>query len=495
MKEHSTSDEEPQLFDFVVVGAGITGINSAFRIIQYFPNKSYTILERRHESGGTWSFFKYPGIRSDSDLYTMGFTWKPWEKSSPIADGPSIVQYVRGAASDHGIDREIQYGHDVLSFDWQSTKQVWNVHVRVSGMDKIIRARFVIAGTGFFDYQNARATTVPGIQRFKGVVAHPQFWSEKIDYTDKTVVIIGSGATAVTIFPVVAQKARKTIMLQRSPTYIMSMAMQSSLDSWLRRMLPMRLAYAIIAWRFTLMAWLFFYFTQFFPNAAKGVLKSLTMKDLPKGATYEPNYQPSYNVWDQRLCVCPDGDFFRAMDDNKAEVITAEIETVEEDGIRLRGGQTIKADVIVTATGLKLQMLGGAKLSIDSKRHIGVGEQYMWRGTMLQDVPNLMIVIGYWNNSWTLGSDLATRIFLNCVRDMEKQGMTSFVPTLSADEEAKLVRMPLWRMSSTYLQNDVYPKASTTGPWTVKDNYMRDWLVLMFGNLRKGMKFDRVVEG
>lgn len=475
MEEKPISNEELSYLDFVIVGAGMTGINSAYRILQYFPKRSYTILERRDESAGTWSFFKYPGIRSDSDSYTMGFSWKPWEKSSPIADGSAIVEYVREAASDHKIDQNIRYGHDVLGFDWQTSKEVWYVHVRADGVDKIMQAKFVIAGTGFFDYRNPRATNIPGIQRFKGVVAHPQFWSEKIDYIDKTVVIIGSGATAVTIFPVVAQKARKTIMVQRSPTYIMSMAMRSGRDDWLRRMLPTRLVYAVIAWRFTIMAWLFFYFTRLFPNAAKTVLRNLTEKDLPKGMTYKPNYQPRYNVWDQRLCVCPDGDFFRAMNDDKAEVVTAEIEAVEEEGIRLRDGQMIKAEVIVTATGLKLQMLGGAKLSIDGKWQIEVGEQYMWRGTMLQDVPNLMMVIGYWNNSWTLGSDLATRIFLNCVRIMEKQNATSFVPTLSTQEEAALVRMPLWEMSSTYLQNDTYPKASKTAPWTIKDNYTRDW--------------------
>lgn len=475
-------------FDFIIIGAGITGINAAYRITQQFPNKTYVILERRNVTGGTWSFFKYPGIRSDSDLYTMGFAWKPWEKLNPIADGPSIAEYVCRTATEYGIDKHIRYGHDVQSLDWSSADQAWTLNTE--GADDALKAKFVISGTGFFDYKSPRATSMPGIDRFRGPVVHPQFWSEKIDYENKNVVVIGSGATAVTMVPVIAQKAASTIMLQRSPTYIMSIPMNSGIDNFIRRMFPTRIAYRIIAWRFTIMAWLFFYFTRFFPNAAKKVLESETTKVLPAGMNYTPNFKPKYNVWDQRLCVCPDGDFFRAMDHGKAKIITAEVETIEEDGILLRGGDKIKADIIVTATGLKLQMLGGAKITIDGKREIQIGEQYMWRGTMLQDVPNLMLVIGYWNNSWTLGSDLAVRIFLKSVKNMEKQHATSFTPRLSQAEEAALTRMPLWNMSSTYLQNDVYPKASLTAPWSIKDNYMRDWLVMMFGDLREGIHFE-----
>lgn len=483
--------ESNERFDFIIIGAGITGINAAYRITQQFPYKSYVILDRRAEIGGTWSFFKYPGIRSDSDLYTMGFAWRPWEKSTPIADGPSIVEYVDKTAKEYGIDKNVRYNHDVVGLDWSSKQQIWNVDVRVDGQKQILRAHQVIAGTGFFDYRNPRATTIPGLDRFKGTVAHPQFWSEKLDYTDKKVLVIGSGATAVTMMPVIAQKAQSTIMLQRSPTYIMSLAMQSDLDDWIRWLFPKRLAYSIIAWRFTLLAWLFFYFSRIFPNAARKALEKMTTEELPKGMKYDPDFKPSYGVWDQRLCVCPDGDFFRAMDDGKAKVVTGKIETVVEDGVKLTSGETIKADILVTATGLKLQMLGGAKLTIDGTRQIDVGEQYMWRGTMLQDVPNLMIVIGYWNNSWTLGSDLAVRIFLKNVKEMERQKSTSFTPTLTKAEEAQLKQMPLWNMSSTYLQNNTYPKASLTAPWTIKDNYIRDWLVMMFGNLRKGLKFER----
>lgn len=482
--------DDEKSYDFIIIGAGITGINAAYRITQQFPSKSYIILERRNDLGGTWSFFKYPGIRSDSDLYTMGFAWKPWEKSSPIADGPSIVDYVRRTATEYGIDKHIKYGHDVLSLDWSTSQQTWKLNVNVNGTDDVLEGKFVVAGTGFFDYKTPRATTIPGIDRFKGPVVHPQFWSEEIDYSDKTVVVIGSGATAVTMVPIIAQKAASTIMLQRSPTYIMSIPMRSGVDTFVRRVFPTNIAYRIIAWRFTILAWLFFYFTQFFPNAAKKVLEGETTKELPKGMKYDPNFKPRYNVWDQRLCVCPDGDFFRALDHGKAKVITAEIDTVEEDGVLLKSGDRIKADIVVTATGLKLQMLGGARVTIDGKREIQVGEQYMWRGTMLQDVSNLMIVIGYWNNSWTLGSDLAVRTFLKSIRNMERQCATSFVPRLSEMEEAALVRTRLWNMSSTYLQNDIYPKASMTAPWSRKDNYMRDWFVMMFGDLKKGLRFE-----
>lgn len=476
-------------FDFLIIGAGITGINAAYRITQQFPNKTYAILDRRDEIGGTWSFFKYPGIRSDSDLYTMGFAWRPWRKSTPIADGPSIVRYVDETAKDHGIDRHIRYSHDVLAMDWSSKRQIWSLDVDVKGEKQVLQAQFIIGGTGFFDYKNPRSATIPGLDVFKGKVAHPQFWPANLDYTNKKVIVIGSGATAVTITPVIAQKASSTIMLQRSPTYIMSMAMQSTLDDFIRRWLPPNLAYRIIAWRFTLMAWLFFYWCQFFPRAARKALEAMTTKELPPGVKYDPDFKPSYAVWDQRLCVCPDGDFFRAMDDGKAKVVTGMIETVEEDGVLLTSGKRIQADIIVTATGLKLQMLGGAIVTIDKDRKISIGEQYMWRGTMLQDVPNLMIVIGYWNNSWTLGSDLAVRIFLKNVIGMEKERARSFTPVMEDGEEKKLVQRPLWNMSSTYLQNSTYPRASTKAPWTVKDNYMRDWFVMMFGDLRKGLKF------
>ncbi|PIA90681.1 FAD-containing monooxygenase EthA [Cercospora beticola] len=491
MEKLTSTAPSPESFDFVIIGAGITGINAAYRIEQQFPNETYVILDRRGEIGGTWAFFKYPGIRSDSDLYTMGFAWRPWSKSSPIADGPGIAKYVDESAKERGIDKHIRYNHDVLSMDWSSKRQLWSLDVTVNGEKKVLQAHFIIGGTGFFDYNNPRATTIPGLEKFKGAIAHPQFWPEDLDYTNKKVVIIGSGATAITILPIVAKKASHTTMLQRSPTYIMSMSMHSTLDTWIRRLFPGHLGYRIIAWRFTILAWLFFYFSQFFPNAARKALEKATTKELPDGMKYDPDFKPKYKVWDQRLCVCPDGDFFRAMDDGKARVVTGKIEAVEEDGILLTSGEKLQADVIVTATGLKLQMLGGAEVRIDKDRKIEIGEQYMWRGTMLQSVPNLMLVIGYWNNSWTLGSDLAVRIFLKNVKEMERQRATSFVPTLTKEEESKLETKPLWNMSSTYLQNKTYPKASSTAPWTVKDNYMRDWFVMMFGDLRRGLRFER----
>jgi cation diffusion facilitator CzcD-associated flavoprotein CzcO len=476
-------------YDMIIVGAGISGINAAYRVQTELPSYKYTILESRGAIGGTWDLFRYPGIRSDSDLHTFGFPWRPWSDKKAIADGTSIRNYVRESAEQYGIDKKIQFHTKLLAADWSSEEQRWALSVDADGVKTTIYARFIILSTGYYDYNEPLQASIPGLDSFRGKLIHPQFWPEDYDYSNKRMIIIGSGATAITLLPIVAQKAAHVTMLQRSPSYIMALPAEDPTGNFVRRFLPNWLAFKIVRWKFLILPFLFFQFCRAFPNAARWVLKRRTSRQLPANVPQDPHFNPKYNPWEQRLCVCPDGDFFKALQRGNADVVTDTIATVTETGIETKGGQRLEADVIVTATGLKMQMAGGARLSVDGKK-LSIADKFMWKGMMLQDLPNMAFVIGYTNASWTLGADATALHICRLLKHMDKTGTQSATP--SVDKGESLAASPVLNLSSTYIEKakGSLPKAGDSGPWRPRANYLTDHWVSAYGNLTRGLHYE-----
>lgn len=488
MVDSTVSDE---LLDVIIVGAGISGINSAYRIQTELPSATYTILEARGGIGGTWDLFRYPGFRSDSDLYTFGFEWRPWASQRAIADGDSIRSYIRETAASEGIDRKIRFHHQLVSANWSSDQQAWSLCVNADGKNTYLHARFVILGTGYYDYEEALSSFVPGKKNFKGPIIHPQFWPEDFDHKDKKIVVIGSGSTAVTLIPALAETATHVTMLQRSPSYILAIPAVDPFAQWASKLLPSHMAHRITRLKFLVLSFLFVKFCAFFPTAARNLIKKATVKELPKSVPHDPNFEPRYNPWEQRLCLCPDGDFFEAMRAGKASVVTDTITTVTETGIQLASGKTLDADVIVTATGLKIKIAGGAQLSVDNVP-ISLHEKFLWKGVMLQDIPNMATVIGYTNASWTLGADATALLVCRLLKHMKGRGITSAVPRVHDPRNMKSV--PALNLTSTYVvrgQGEL-PKTGDRAPWLPRSSYFADLWGARFGSVTQGLQFERV---
>lgn len=486
--------EKHQVWDAVVVGAGITGIDAAYRLQTGCPGLQYTVLERRHEIGGTWSLFRYPGIRSDSDLYTFGFPFKVWNKENPIADAGSILSYMRSTAQEFGIDKHIQYHTEVITANWLTKRHVYEIDAKVNGIPTKIYAKFILWGSGYYDYSQGRQADIPGLSNFKGQVVHPQFWPENFDYTDKKCVIIGSGATAVTIIPNMAEKAARVTMLQRSPGYIVSIDGKPPIPALFRRIFSEKLASTCIRWFFLLSTLFFYNICQLFPAYMKRKLIAGTSAALPPHMqALTANYTPNYNPWDQRLCVLPQGDLFRAFHSGKADVATGIIKTVHADSIELTSGETIPADIIITATGLKLQLLGGAQIKIDGTP-ISLRDKYMWRGAMLTDVPNTMMVVGYSNVSYTLSADLTAKLAVKVINEMRKRGESMVVPRLGEGEEGTLTWASPVNLKSGYVENvgEIFPKTAVQAPWRPRVSYLRDWAEERWGGLGDRLEFGRL---
>lgn len=486
----------PLDFDIAIIGAGISGINSAQRIqTQAPPGTTYAILEARNDIGGTWNFFKYPGIRSDSDLHTFGFAWRPWREKQPIAEADSIMRYLRESASLYGIDKKVWLGHRLVSADWSSSELCWRLDVMVEGEMRVFKARWVILGTGYYDYERALEVDIPGLERFKGEVVHPQFWPEDLQYEGKRMVIVGSGATAVTLLPSVAKKAEHVVMLQRSPSYVFSLPTKDKTGKWLHWLLPSSLAYRIQRIRWILMGYALFYFCKTFPNAAKRFMRRETIRQLPKDIPWDPHFKPAYNPWEQRLCLCPDGDFYKALRSGKASVATGKIKTVTETGIELEDGSFIGADIIVTATGLKILLAGGTQFTIDGEKVV-VPDKFLWKGVMLQDLPNAAFVVGYTNASWTLGAEAAAQLITRLLNYMHKNGTVAAVPRLEHPEMMKST--PMLNLNSTYIQKAIaiMPKAGE-GQWASRSNYFTDMKEATRGDIVSGLQFykESVVNG
>lgn len=481
-------------YDFIIIGAGASGINAAHKVQVEFPGARYIVLEARDTIGGTWNFFKYPGLRSDSYLTSFGFRWRPWSEEREIAEGPRIQRYLEDSVAYAGIDKHIRFKHKVIGAHWSSDENKWTVEADVNGGEdkKTLRGTFVLACSGYYDYETPLQAEIPGISNFKGTVVHPQFWPDELDYSGKRVIIIGSGATTVTILPVIAKTAAKVTMLQRSPSYVMPLTSSPGHIFAVRRFLPKRIADSINFWKDILLQTLLRIFCFSFPNFARRMLIKAMARELEgSGIPVDPHFTPRYYPWSQRLCVCPDGDFYQALRGGNCDVVTDHIDTVIDSGIRTQSGKTIDADIIVTATGLRILILGGIDCTVDGQR-FNMAEKLAWRNFMLEGVPNLAMVIGYTGMSWTLGSDACLRLLMRVIHHMKKIGAVAVRPVVQ-DREA-LKPEPLISMESTYflVARDRLPRKGGVDPWNERRGYVSEIMMASFGrigSITKGLTF------
>jgi cation diffusion facilitator CzcD-associated flavoprotein CzcO len=442
------------------------------------PSYAYVILEGREQLGGTWDLFRYPGIRSDSDMYTLGYAFRPWSNPQAIADGPSILTYIRETAEEYGVDRKIRYGQRVETARWSTADARWTVDARdpKDGAITTYRCRFLYLCSGYYDYDNGYTPDFPGRERFQGRIVHPQKWTPDIDYDGKRVVVIGSGATAVTLVPELAKRAAHVTMLQRSPSYIVSMPGRDAIAEWARAHLPATTAYSIARWKNVALMLGFYTYCRRFPEHAKGFLVRHTQRQLRGAANVDPHFTPSYNPWDQRLCVVPDADLFAALRSGRASVVTDHIETFTETGLHLRSGRELPADLVVTATGLRLKLFGGIRTEVDG-RPIEPSRKLVYKGMMCSDVPNLAFAIGYTNASWTLKCDLTSAYVCRLLRYMDAHQYSRCCPRRN---DPTIQEVPLVDFTSGYIQRSIaeLPHQGSAAPWRLYQNYALDRMLL-----------------
>ena len=481
-------------FDVLIVGAGLSGIGAAYHLQRDCPGKTYAILEARGAIGGTWDPFPYPGIRSDSDMFTLGYSFKPWLQAKAIADGPSILDYVRETAAEHDIERHIRYGHKVRRAVWSSETATWTLDAERDGKTVQVSCNFLSMCSGYYNYDAGYTPDFEGVERFKGQIIHPQLWPENLDYAGKKVVVIGSGATAVTLVPEMARTAAHVTMLQRSPTYVVSRPARDSVADWLRAKLPMKLAYAITRWKNVLFQMLFFNIARKKPEKTKARLLAMAREHLGPDYDIATHFTPRYNPWDQRLCLVPDADLFASLRAGTSSVVTDHIETFTETGLKLKSGQTLDADIIVTATGLRMQLLSGMELIVDGKT-IDLPQTTSYKGMMFSEVPNLASTFGYTNASWTLKADLTAEYICRLLKHMDRTGTRICVPHLT---DADLEVEPWLDFSSGYVQRalEILPRQGAKKPWKVHQNYALDMMALRFGAVEDGvMAFSKAKAG
>jgi monooxygenase len=473
-------------FDVLVVGAGLSGIGAGVHLQMHCPGRTFAVLEARERSGGTWDLFRYPGIRSDSDMYTLGYAFKPWEDAKAIADGPAILQYVREAASEHGIDRKIRFGHGVKSASWSTQDAVWTVEVERGERKEPVRftCNFLFMCAGYYRYAEGYTPEFPGIERFGGSIVHPQHWTDDIAYAGKRVVVIGSGATAVTLVPELAKKAAHVTMLQRSPTWVVARPSEDAMANRMRRYLPPRLAYGITRWKRVLLGMYFFNLCRRNPGRAKQLILGGVRAYLGPDYDIARHFTPRYNPLEQRLCLVPDGDLFRAIRAQRASVVTDESETFTEKGLKLKSGVELEADLIVTATGLNLEVLGGLHITVDGAP-VDLARTLNYKGMMFSGVPNLASSFGYTNASWTLKSDLTCEYVCRLLNHMRKHGLRQCTPR---NNDPTISEEPWVDFSSGYFQRAMhkFPKQGSRLPWKLHQNYARDILMLRYGKLDDG---------
>ena len=473
--------------DVLVVGAGISGIGAGYHLQTHCPGRSYAIFEGRESIGGTWDLFRYPGIRSDSDMYTLGFSFRPWKEAKAIADGPSILKYLKETAEAYGVDRKIRYQHKVRRAAWNSEQQAWTVEFE-RGPDAEpdrISCSFLFMCSGYYNYAQGYRPDFPGEEAFQGRIVHPQHWPKDLDYAGKRVVVIGSGATAVTLVPAMTDKAAHVTMLQRSPTYVVSRPGEDALAIKLRKFMPAKLAYDIIRWRNVLLQMYFFNATRKHPQEAKQRLLDLVRQELGPDYDVATHFTPRYNPWDQRLCLVPDADLFAALRSGSASVVTDQIETFTKDGIRLASGETLPADVIVTATGLDMQLMSGLEVSIDGAP-VNMADTFSYKGMMYSGVPNLASTFGYTNASWTLKADLTSEYVCRLLNHMQRHGQTECRPI---NDNPNLESAPWLDFSSGYITRGMkkFPKQGVEAPWRVYQNYALDLMAFRYGKLEDGV--------
>lgn len=478
-------------FDVLIVGAGLSGIGAGAHLRMECPNKSFAILEGRQAMGGTWDLFRYPGIRSDSDMYTLGYRFRPWQDPKAIADGPSILQYIRDTAEEFDLTEKIRYNHRVRRADWSSEDSCWTVESGNDNASEPTRytCNFLYLCTGYYEYEDGYTPEWPDFEKYKGTVVHPQKWPENLDYTGKRVVVIGSGATAVTLVPAMAEKAGHVTMLQRSPSYVVSLPSQDKIANLLRRFLPAKAAYTISRWKNVLWGMFFYNLSRKRPALMKRIIAKGVKKEVGEEIA-ETHFKPSYNPWDQRLCLVPDSDLFRSIRDGRASVVTGQIESFTETGVRLASGEHLDADIIVTATGLVVKLMAGLQLVVDGKP-VDLSKTMAYKGMMYSDVPNVASAFGYTNASWTLKCDLTAQYVCRLLKFMDRNGYASCTPRLS---DPTVKPEPVLDFTSGYVQRALptLPKQGSKMPWRLHQNYVKDLSMLRYGRLDDGtMEFRR----
>jgi cation diffusion facilitator CzcD-associated flavoprotein CzcO len=481
---------EPEYSDVLIIGAGISGIGAAYRIREKNPHLRYTILERRQRPGGTWDLFRYPGVRSDSDIFTLCFPWEPWTRPEMIADGGDIWDYIADTARKHGIDQHIRFNAYVRSADWDSTTDTWTVQAEQDGAPKTYRARFVLFGTGYYNYDEPYAPTFPGIESFKGEVVHPQLWPDGFDYTGKRLVVIGSGATAVSMIPSLTEQAAHVTMLQRTPSYMLTAVKVEPTANAIRRLLPLPLAHWIVRWRNAFVAALLWVVARKAPGFSRSVIRRIAERNLPPGYDIDTHFKPPYNPWDQRMCFIVGADLYKAITDGDVEMVTDHVDHVDATGIVLKSGRRLDADVIITATGIQLQALGGITISVDGEK-VTPHDRFLYRRHLLEDVPNAAWCMGYTNASWTLGADLTAQAVAKLLAYMDSHGYTHAYPHLG---DVDMPDQPAFNLQSGYVLRslDVLPKSGTRRPWALTHNFLRDVVGRRFESIDESMVFGRV---
>lgn len=473
--------------DVIIVGAGLSGICAGHYLQTKCPQHRYTILEMRGAIGGTWDLFRYPGIRSDSDMYTLGYAFRPWQDAKSVTNGSTILQYIRDTAKDEGIDQKIRYNQKITAAEWSSAQARWIVQVTHTQTGQTIQytCNFLWMCSGYYNYRQGYTPDFPGVDKFQGCLVHPQKWPEGLDYADKRVIVVGSGATAVTLVPAMADAAEDVVMLQRSPSYVVTRPAKDKLANWLRGVLPAKTAYRIVRRRNILRDTFFYQLSQKWPDFAKKVLINGIRKELGKDYDVERHFTPHYNPWDQRVCLVPDSDLFKAIKQGKARVITDHIHSFTEKGIQLKSGVELAADIIVTATGLDIKFLSNIKVTVDGKE-VQPAQQFAYRGVMLHDVPNLVQITGYTNISWTLKAGVASEYVCRLLNYMQKKGWRQCTPRLQGNH---MESTPLITLSAGYFTRAAHklPRQGSSRPWKLHQNYLRDIFNLRYSNLNDGV--------
>ena len=479
-----------QHFDVLIVGAGLSGIGAACHLQMRCPGMSYAILEARGAIGGTWDLFRYPGIRSDTDMYTYGYGFRPWTEKKAVADGAEILNYIRETAREGGVDQHIRFNHRVRSASWSSDEARWLVEMEGDGTGPVwLTCGYMLMCSGYYSYASGHTPEFPGAGRFKGQIVHTQFWPDNLDYAGKRIVVIGSGATAVTVVPAMAKAAAHVTMLQRSPTYVVSRPSEDDAANWLRRRLPAKLAYRVARWKNAALTVYFYNLARTKPEKFKQQVLALAQKELGPDYDVGTHFTPAYKPWDQRLCLVPDADLFKAIRSGKASVATGHIETFTETGIRLKSGAELQADIVVTATGLNLNVLGDVGLSVDGQK-VDLSKALAYKGMMFSGVPNLASVLGYTNASWTLKADMTCEYVCRVLKHMKRCGYDIVAPLRDPSVEEE----PLLNLTSGYVQRGagMLPKQGSKRPWKLYNNYIKDALTFRFSNIDDGtMMFSR----
>ncbi|AZG47263.1 flavin-containing monooxygenase [Gordonia insulae] len=478
-----------ETYDVIIIGAGLSGIDAAYRLREENPSLRYLILERRERIGGTWDLFRYPGIRSDSDIFTLSFPFEPWQRPEALAQGPDIREYVTATARKHGITDHIRFGQHVQTADWDSRTDTWTITVEGDQGEQTHHCRFVYFATGYYDYDEPYTPQFAGLDDYTGTVVHPQHWPEDLDHSGKRIVVIGSGATAVSLIPSLAATADHVTMLQRSPSYIASMSQTQRLSPLIRKVLPAKAAHRVIRARYAAQTAAMVHGLHRFPRIGRKLLTSGVAKELPEDYPVDVHFNPTYDPWDQRMCMVPDGDLFAAITTGKVEMVTDHVDRFDATGITLKSGRHLDADVVVTATGLQLLGFGGIRIRVDDAE-VKPHDRFVFKSHLLEDVPNLAWSVGYTNASWTLRADMTARAVAKLLRYMRSHGYTHAYPHLG---EVSMSAQPVWDLKAGYVERspEALPKSGTHGHWRVRHNYYRDAIDHRLDDVEDSMVFGR----